>query len=189
MGDHAILSKKQDIGNFSIHSQDNSLKEAKNIDVKEIFKNNQKEKKNVNHSSTVRIEYDYDFLENPTEKDERNETKDDKPEYYYYYYYDNIDPEFKNSDELFTSENHSYEPLPTPLSLVSDILDGATIASNADGQDKKQTMGSSLIKEDEIGKLHNFPQKYKNSINIHSVYRKEPQTPYYMVSTFLDQYR
>ena len=53
---------------------------------------------------------------------------------------------------------------------------------------KKQTMGGSLIKEDEIGKLHNFPQKYKNSINIHSVYRKEPQTPH-MVSTFLDQYR
>ena len=83
MGDHAILSKKQDIVDFSLQSQENSLKELKNIDVIEIFENNQKEKENMNHSSTVKLEDDNDFPEDLTELNEWDETKDDYPEYYY----------------------------------------------------------------------------------------------------------
>ena len=82
-------------------------------------------------------DYDYDFEDDVIERNNLggNDVPEngEKAEYYYYYYYDYLDSGIDISHELSNSETAGYEPLPTPLGLLSKHPNNST-----EGEDIKE---------------------------------------------------
>ena len=101
-----------------------------------------KENALANIENAKKEDYDYDFEDDVIERNNLggNDVPEngEKAEYYYYYYYDYLDSGIDISHELSNSETAGYEPLPTPLGLVSEHPD-----NSIDGEDDTEKEGKS----------------------------------------------
>ena len=90
----------------------------------------------------------------------------DKPEYYYYYYYDYLDSGIDISHELSNSETAGYEPLPTPLGLLSKHPNNST-----EGEDIKER--EDLSKSEITSVSENTTGEDDTILNLENIYNED----------------